>query len=96
MKIKFLTVIITALVIIFDVCKAETAKEIIKKANELVRANSSYSELTIKIVKPDWSRELEMKIWSLEPNYSLLLTTKPAKDKGTVFLKRKKLSLIHI
>ena len=69
---------------------AESAKEIVRKANELVRASSSYSELIMKIVKPDWSRELEMKIWSLEPEYLLLLTTKPAKDKGTVFLKRKK------
>lgn len=69
---------------------AESAKEIVTKANELIRAKSSYSELTMKIVKPDWSRELEMKVWSLEPDYSLVLITKPAKDKGTVFLKRKK------
>jgi outer membrane lipoprotein-sorting protein len=44
----------------------------------------------MQIIKPDWSRELEMKIWSLEPDYSLVLITQPAKDKGTVFLKREK------
>ena len=85
---KYLGIVLT--LILINNLYAESAKDIVQKANELIRANSSYSELSMKIVKPDWSRELEMKIWSLEPDYSLVLITKPAKDKGTVFLKRKK------
>ena len=90
MNIKTNYFLIIAFLSLFNFTHAETAKEIVRKANELVRANSSYSELTLSIIKPDWSREVEMKAWSLEPDYSLVLITKPAKEKGTVFLKRKK------
>ena len=69
---------------------AQDAKEIVAKANELIRATSSYAEITMEIVKPTWSREMTMKVWSLEPDYALLLITEPAKDKGTVTLKRKR------
>ena len=68
---------------------AQNATEIVKKADELMRAKSSYTELTMKIVKPDWSREMSMKVWALEPDYSIIYITEPARDKGTVTLKRK-------
>jgi outer membrane lipoprotein-sorting protein len=67
----------------------ESAKEIVEKSNDLIRSKSSYAELTLKIIKPDWSREMKMKAWSIEPDYSLIYITEPARDKGTVFLKRK-------
>ena len=67
----------------------ESAREIVQKSNELIRASSSFAELKMKIIKPDWSREMTMKVWSIEPDYSLLLITAPARDKGTVTLKRK-------
>ena len=69
---------------------AQDAKEIVRKSNELLRSKGSYSKITMKVIKPDWSREMEMKIWALEPDYSLLLITQPAKNKGYVTLKRKK------
>lgn len=69
---------------------AESAKEIVAKADELIKANSSYTEMKMIIIKPDWSREIEMKLWSLEPDYGLVLITAPAKDKGMVTLKREK------
>ncbi len=90
MNIKIFNFLIITIASLFNFTHAETAKEIVRKANELVRANSSYSELTLSIIKPDWSREIAMKAWSLEPDYSLVLITKPAKEKGTVFLKRKR------
>lgn len=67
-----------------------SAKEIVEKSNELMRANSSISEVSMTVIKPDWQRKITMKMWSLEPNYTLVLITKPAKDKGTVTLKRDK------
>lgn len=69
---------------------AQTAREIVMKSDELIRAKSSYTELKMAVIKPDWSREMEMKVWSLEPDYALVLITAPAKDKGTVTLKRQK------
>lgn len=71
------------------ICYAQNATEIVKKADELMRAKSSYSEITMKVVKPDWSREMSMKVWALEPDYALIYITSPARDKGTVTLKRK-------
>ena len=68
----------------------QTALEIIKKADELTRGKSSEGEMTIQIVRPKWSREMKMKTWSLGTEYSLMLITAPAKEKGTVMLKRDK------
>lgn len=67
---------------------AQTAKEIVEKADQLMRANSSYSEIKMTIEKPDWSRTMGMKAWALEPDYAIIYITEPARDKGTVTLKR--------
>jgi len=67
---------------------AQTAKEIVEKADRLMRANSSYSEIKMTIEKPDWSRTMGMKAWALEPDYAIIYITEPARDKGTVTLKR--------
>lgn len=67
-----------------------TAKEIIQKADEKVRGNFSEAELKMTIVRPDWKREMKMKSWSKGEDYSLILLTGPARDKGIGFLKRKK------
>ncbi|MBU2445174.1 MAG: outer membrane lipoprotein-sorting protein [Bacteroidetes bacterium] len=69
---------------------AQSARDIVDKSHELVYAKSSYSEFSMTIIKPDWSRTLTMKAWSLEPDYSLIYVLSPARDKGTVTLKREK------
>ena len=67
-----------------------TAKEIIQKADEKVRGDQSHAVLKMTIVRPDWTREIQMKSWSVGEDYSLILVTSPARDKGTSFLKRYK------
>ena len=67
-----------------------SAKEIVAKANDLFRGKSSKSTADMTVVKPDWSRKITTKIWMVEPEYAMILITAPAKDKGTVTLKRKK------
>ncbi|MBT8305446.1 MAG: outer membrane lipoprotein-sorting protein, partial [Maribacter sp.] len=69
---------------------AQDASEIIKKVDRKMRGNSSSSNMTMKIVRPDWSREISMKGWSLGTDFSLILITAPARDQGTAFLKRDK------
>lgn len=81
--ITIITIAITSLTF------SQNAKEIVAKADELMRSNSSYSEMTMTIVKPNWSRTMGMKIWALEPDYAMIYITEPARDKGTVTLKRK-------
>ncbi|MCD4665179.1 MAG: hypothetical protein K8R68_07900, partial [Bacteroidales bacterium] len=67
-----------------------TAKEIIDKADKKNRGETSQGIMAMKIVRPDWERTVEMKSWSKGDDYFLIYITSPAKDKGQVFLKRKK------
>ena len=66
-----------------------TAKEIVKKADDKGRGNTSNAEMTMTIVRPDWSRSISMKMWSKTTEYSMIYITAPAKEKGQVFLKRR-------
>jgi len=76
-------------VFIFNISHPQSAIEIVRKSQELLYAKSSYVEMTMTIVKPNWQRKLGMKVWSLEPDYAMIYITEPARDKGTVTLKRK-------
>jgi len=62
--------------------------DIVKKMDEKTRGEQSYAELTMKIVRPDWEREVKFKSWALGEDYMLMYITSPARDKGTAFLKR--------
>jgi len=66
-----------------------SAKEIIQKADEKNRGLSSQGSITMTVIRPDWSRTITMKTWSKSRDYSLVLITAPARDKGQVFLKIK-------
>ena len=66
----------------------QSAKEIIKKADDKMQGQSNKSTMKMTIVRPSWKREITMKGWSLGREYSLILITAPARDKGTAFLKR--------
>jgi outer membrane lipoprotein-sorting protein len=65
-----------------------SATDIVKKADDNMRGKTSQADITIKIIRPTWSREMTMKAWSKGDDYSMILVTSPAKEKGTVFLKR--------
>ena len=69
---------------------AQDAREIVRKADERIKGTSSIADMTIQIVRPSWSREMSMKIWTKGNDMAMILVTAPAKDKGTVFLKRGK------
>ena len=69
---------------------AQNAKEIVKTSYDKMHGETLKSELTIKIVRPDWSREMGAKVWLKGDNYSMILITSPSKDEGTAFLKIKK------
>ena len=68
----------------------QTAKEIVTKAENNIKGHSSTMEMTIQIVRPTWTRSMSLKAWSKNEDYSLSVVTAPAKDAGTVFLKRLK------
>jgi outer membrane lipoprotein-sorting protein len=82
----------TLIIIILNIFSgfSQEARDIVRKADERVRGLSSEANMTIQIVRPTWSREMSMKTWSKGNDLAMILITSPVKDKGTVFLKRKK------
>ena len=68
-----------------QVCE-RPAREILQQMEDMMRGTSSYSEMTMKIVRPRYTRELSMKAWQKGGESSMILITSPARDRGTAFL----------
>jgi len=66
---------------------AQDARDIVQKALDNFRGESSKSTLTMKIIRPGWSREVRLKAWSKGEKYSLIKILAPARDKGVAYLK---------
>jgi hypothetical protein len=75
--------------VFFSFVYAESAIDIVRKSNDLLRGKTTYAEISMTVVKPEWSRTFSMKSWAVEPDYALVYITEPARDKGSVTLKRK-------
>ena len=71
------------------VASAQNAIEIVRRADQNVRGESSEAELVMTIVRPSWTRSISMKAWSMGTQYSMVYITAPARDAGTSFLKRR-------
>lgn len=85
---RILTLFIPFIIPVF-VC-SQDAKDIVSKADEKMRGKTSQIEMTIRTVRPAWSREMDIKAWMKGTDYAMIVIQSPAKDKGIVFLKRKK------
>lgn len=62
--------------------------EIVEKADQLQRGETSEGEMSMTIIRPKWERTITMKNWSKGRNFSMTYIISPVKDKGQVFLKR--------
>ena len=87
---KMRGIVIIAVVLMTSMSNAQDAKEIIKRADDKMQGTSSKSEMVMKLIRPEWTREVGIKGWSLGRKHSIILITSPARDKGTAFLKRDK------
>ena len=85
---KIIFIAITFIVFGFTVTVAN-ADEIIKKSETRLKGKTSYSEIKITTIRPKYTREMTVKTWTKGTDYSVTLILSPAKDEGTVFLKRK-------
>jgi outer membrane lipoprotein-sorting protein len=66
-----------------------SATDIVRKADEKFNGEkSSYSVMSMKVIRPEWQRTIEFKSWTLGKEYALTLITAPAKEAGQSFLKR--------
>jgi outer membrane lipoprotein-sorting protein len=82
-------ILVTCILFILTfLASAQTAREIIKKADDKMQGQSNRSVMKMTIVRPDWKREVTMKGWAMGRTFSLILVTAPARDKGQAFLKR--------
>ncbi|MEA4841032.1 MAG: outer membrane lipoprotein-sorting protein [Bacteroidales bacterium] len=89
MKIFQRIVCIFFVVLLFPTTlQAQDAKEIVRKADTKYNGEkSSYSEMTMTIVRPKYQRSVQFKNWALTGGDALTLVTAPAKEKGQTFLK---------
>jgi outer membrane lipoprotein-sorting protein len=68
--------------------QAQDAKEIVRKADAKFNGEkTSFSEMTMTIVRPKYQRSLSFKTWAKTGGDVLALITAPAKEKGQSFLK---------
>ena len=66
-----------------------SATDIVRKADEKFNGEkSSYSVMSMTIIRPAWKRTIEFKTWTLDRDYALTLITAPAREAGQSFLKR--------
>ncbi len=61
--------------------------EIIDGVDRLMRGESSSGRMRMEIDTENWSRTLEMRIWSLGTEHSLVRVESPAREAGTATLK---------
>ncbi|MDR2774596.1 MAG: outer membrane lipoprotein-sorting protein [Tannerella sp.] len=70
------------------VSPAQDAGEIVRKAENLLKGeNTSYSEMSMQIVRPKYTRTVEFKSWAETDGNSMTLITAPANEKGQSFMK---------
>jgi len=67
--------------------RAQTAKDIIDRVDRLLRGESSHGSVEMQIKTEHWSRSLQMEVWSLGTEYSLVRVTAPPREAGTATLK---------
>lgn len=66
---------------------SQTASEIMDRVDRLLRGESSRGRVTMEIKTEHWSRSLEMEVWSLGTERSLVRVTAPPREAGTATLK---------
>jgi len=85
--ILFLLVQLSAMNALF--AQQISATDIVRKADEKFNGEkSSYSVMSMTIVRPGWQRTIEFKSWTLGKDYALAVITAPPKEAGQTFLKR--------
>ncbi|MFM2135537.1 MAG: hypothetical protein RL021_937 [Bacteroidota bacterium] len=68
----------------------QDATTIVRNADERMKGKTSYAVISIRTERPTYSRELELEAWTIGDSLSLIKILSPARDKGTVFLRRNK------
>ena len=59
------------------------ATELVRRAWDQVRGESSYGRMTMIIHRPDWERTMSMRAWTRGTDHSLVRILEPRKDAGS-------------
>lgn len=73
---------------LFTQGQAQTAKEIVQKMDANAFGGRISAHMKMTIIRPAWTRTMELKSWADGGDYSLILITAPAREKGIAYLKR--------
>ncbi len=65
------------------------AHAVVDRVDRLLRGESSHASVSMQITTRQWSRSLDMTIWSKGSDYALIRVTAPAREAGTATLKVK-------
>jgi hypothetical protein len=65
----------------------EEAHEIVRHVDDLLRGESSHGKVRMEVVTERWTRTMEMEMWSLGQEYSLVRVLSPSREAGTATLK---------
>ncbi len=65
----------------------EEAEEIVRHVDDLLRGESSRGKVRMEVVTERWTRTMEMEMWSLGQEYSLVRVLSPSREAGTATLK---------
>ena len=85
-NLVILLIIITTLLLAVLLLAVEApdprAQALARKIDELYRSKTSYAQLEMEIVTPDWQRTLVIKAWTLGQDKTLIRILEPKKEAG--------------
>ena len=80
-------VILLVLLFTCNLIVAQSAEEIVKKAENAIKGKTSHAEIEMIIKTPDYTRDLKMESWWVGNEKALIVTKAPVKEKGNKTLK---------
>jgi len=62
-------------------------EDLVSRLDQLYRSNDSYSEMTMTVETPNWTRTMEMKAWSRGTDKTFIVIVPPAREAGMATLR---------
>jgi outer membrane lipoprotein-sorting protein len=82
-------ILLIAILFTGNILLAQTAEEIVKKAEDTIKGKTSRAEIEMIIETPDYTRDLKMNSWWIGNEKALIVTKAPVKERGNKTLKIK-------
>ena len=80
--------LIINLILKVSLSTGQDARELVRLADERSRGKTSVAGLSIHTIRPGWSREMTIKVWTRGRTDALILIQSPARDRGIAYLRK--------